>query len=80
MDELFAIDERARKENLNPSDRHLLRLEKTKPLLEQIKAAIQAARSDALPKSETRRGNQLFFHSTDESAPSPGSPVWRLDL
>ena len=51
MDELFAIDEQARKENLNPSDRHLLRLEKAKPLLEQIKTAIQAARGDALPKS-----------------------------
>jgi transposase len=35
MDELFAIDQKARKENLNPSDRHLLRLEKAKPLLEQ---------------------------------------------
>jgi hypothetical protein len=34
-DELFAIDQKARKENLNPSDRHLLRLEKAKPLLEQ---------------------------------------------
>ena len=33
MDELFAIDEKARKENLNPSDRHILRLEKAKPLL-----------------------------------------------
>src|SRR6202795_3416137 len=51
MDELFAIDEQARKEILNPSDRHLLRLEKAKPLLEQIKTAIQAARGDALPKS-----------------------------
>ena len=51
MNELFAIDEKARKENLNPSDRHLLRLEKAKPLLEQIKTAIQAARGDALPKS-----------------------------
>jgi transposase len=51
MDELFAIDEQARKENLNPSDRHLLRLEKAKPLLEQIKTAIQVARGDALPKS-----------------------------
>jgi hypothetical protein len=28
IDELFAIDEKAQKENLNPSDRHLLRLEK----------------------------------------------------
>ena len=50
MDELFAVDEQARKENLNPSDRHLLRLEKAKPLLEQIKTAIHAARGDALPK------------------------------
>ena len=40
-------DEKARKENLNPSDRHLLRLEKAKPLLEQIKTA----RGDALPNS-----------------------------
>ena len=51
IDELFAIDEKARKENLTPSDRHSLRLEKDKPLLEQIKAAVQAARIDALPKS-----------------------------
>jgi len=51
IDELFAIDEKARRENLNPSDRHSLRLEKAKPLLEQIKAAVQAARIDALPKS-----------------------------
>ena len=30
---------------------HLLRLEKAKPLLEQIKAALQAARAGALPQS-----------------------------
>jgi len=51
IDELFAIDEKARKENLTPSDRHSLRLEKDKSLLAQIKAAVQAARIDALPKS-----------------------------
>ena len=51
MDELFGIDAQARKEGLSQSDRHLLRLDKTKPLLEQIKAAIQAARAGALPKS-----------------------------
>jgi transposase len=51
MDELFAIDEKARKQNLNPGDRHLLRLQEAKPLLEQLKTAIQAARGDALPKS-----------------------------
>jgi transposase len=40
-----------RQEGLSQSDRHLLRLQKSQPLLEQIKAAIQAARADALPKS-----------------------------
>ena len=51
MDELFAIDAQARKEGLSPQDRQLLRLDKSKPLLEQIKAQTQKARSDALPKS-----------------------------
>jgi hypothetical protein len=50
MNELFPIDEKARKENLNPSDRHLLRLEEAKLLLEQIKTAILAARG--FPKSD----------------------------
>ena len=51
MDELFAIDAQARAEKLTQSDRHLLRLEKAKPLLEQIRTAVQVARGDALPKS-----------------------------
>ena len=51
MDELFAIDAQARQEGLSQSDRHVLRLEKSQPLLEQIKAEIQAARVGALPKS-----------------------------
>ena len=51
MDELFAIDAQAREEDLSQSDRHLLRLEKAKPLLEQIKKAIEAARANALPNS-----------------------------
>jgi transposase len=51
INELFAIDAQARQEGLNPMDRHVLRLEKAKPLLEQIKEAIQAARGSALPKS-----------------------------
>jgi transposase len=51
MDELFGIDAQARQEGLSQSDRHVLRLDKSKPLLEQIKAAIQAARTGALPKS-----------------------------
>jgi transposase len=51
LNELFAIDAQARQEGLSQIDRHLRRLEKSKPLLEQIKAAIQAARAGALPKS-----------------------------
>jgi transposase len=51
MNELFAVDAQARQEGLSQIDRHVLRLEKTKPLLEQIKAGIQAARAGALPKS-----------------------------
>jgi transposase len=51
MDELFEVDKKAREEALSREDRHTLRLEKSKPLLEEIKSRIQAARADALPKS-----------------------------
>jgi transposase len=51
MDELFGIDAQARQEGLSQIDRHVLRLDKSKSLLEQIKAAIQSARIGALPKS-----------------------------
>jgi transposase len=51
MDELFAIDAQARQKDLSLMDRHVLRLEKAKPLLEQINTGIQAARADALPQS-----------------------------
>src|SRR5260370_1411000 len=51
MDELFGIDAQARQEGLSQIDRHVLRLDKSKPLLEQIKTSIQAVRTGALPKS-----------------------------
>jgi transposase len=51
MNELFAIDAQARQEGLSQRDRHVLRLEKSQPLLEQIKAGIRAGRVGALPKS-----------------------------
>src|SRR5690348_14396655 len=51
MNELFTIDAQARDEDLSQMDRHLLRMEKSKPLLDQIKTTIEAARADALPKS-----------------------------
>src|ERR1700704_302623 len=37
MDELFAMDAQAREQKLSQAERHLRRLEKAKPLLEQIK-------------------------------------------
>jgi hypothetical protein len=51
MDELFAIDGQAREQGLTHPYRQALRLQKARPLLEQIKTAIEAARIDALPKS-----------------------------
>jgi hypothetical protein len=51
MDELFGIDGQAREQGLTHPDRQALRLQKARPLLEQIKTAIEAARIDALPKS-----------------------------
>jgi hypothetical protein len=36
---------------LSREDRHILRLEKAQPLLEEIKSQIKVARSGALPKS-----------------------------
>jgi transposase len=51
MDELFQIDAQAREQALSQEDRQLLRLEKSKLLLDDIKTQIQAARSCALPKS-----------------------------
>ena len=51
IDELFGIDAQARHQGLSLEDRQLLRLDKSRPVLEQIKTQIQSARSDALPKS-----------------------------
>jgi transposase len=51
MDALFAIDAEARAGALSPEARHGLRLEKAPPLLEQLKAGIEAARAGALPQS-----------------------------
>jgi transposase len=51
MDALFAVDAEARAGALSLEARHGLRLEKAKPLLEQLKAGIEAARAGALPQS-----------------------------
>jgi transposase len=51
IDELFAVDGQAREQRLSQHERQVLRLQKARPLLEQIKRAIEAVRIDALPKS-----------------------------
>jgi transposase len=51
MDALFAIDAEAQAGVLSLEARHGLRLEKAPPLLEQLKAGIEAARAGALPQS-----------------------------
>jgi hypothetical protein len=43
-----------RQEGLSQIDRHVLRLDKRKPMLEQIKASIQAARTDVCPRASGR--------------------------
>jgi hypothetical protein len=51
MDRLFEIEAQGRQEALGLEDRQALRLEKSRPLLDNIKSQIEAARSGALPKS-----------------------------
>jgi transposase len=51
IDALFAIDAEARMANLDHAARHTLRSKRAPALLEEIKAAITAARATALPAS-----------------------------
>ena len=51
MDALFAIDAEARAGALSLEARHELRLQNAPPLLERLKAGIEAARAKALPQS-----------------------------
>jgi transposase len=51
IDELFAIDAEARTANLDHAARHVLRSKKAPALLEEIKAAVTAARATSLPAS-----------------------------
>jgi transposase len=56
MDQLFAIDAQAQAQKLTHSDRHLLRQQKARPLLEQIKGTVEVARVQALPSSALAKG------------------------
>jgi hypothetical protein len=79
MDELFGIDAQARQEGLSQIDRHVLRLDKSKPLLEEIKAAIQAARTGALPKSALAQGLRLHADALESAQSLPGISRARIE-
>jgi hypothetical protein len=49
IDELFAIDSEAHRQALSLKARHALRQERSRPLLDEIRKQIEAARSTALP-------------------------------
>ncbi|MCX6620962.1 MAG: IS66 family transposase, partial [Acidobacteria bacterium] len=51
MDELFAVDAEARSRSLDLSQRHALRQERSRPLLDSLKSQIEAAGTQALPSS-----------------------------
>ena len=51
MDDLFAIDAEARIAKLDSAARHTLRLERTRPILDQLKPQIEAAQAATLPAS-----------------------------
>ena len=51
IDELFSIEAQAPDHSLSQEERQLARLQKSGPVLEQIKSQVQRARTDALPKS-----------------------------
>jgi hypothetical protein len=51
IDELFAVDREARAQALDPAARHVLRLERARPLLELLRPQVEAAGARALPSS-----------------------------
>ena len=59
IDQLFGIDAQARAQNCDWAARDALRQQQTRPLLDTIKQAIDAARGHALPAS--RLGNAITY-------------------
>jgi transposase len=75
MDQIFAVDAQAWAQRLTQSDRHLLREQKARPLLEQIKGAIQAARVQALAKQCPSQGLQLYPDALGSTDPLSRLPA-----
>ena len=58
MDELFAVDAEARRKTLTAAARQIRRQETARPLLDDIRSKIDAARSAALPSSALSKACQ----------------------
>jgi transposase len=56
IDELFAVDADARKAGMDETARHTLREERSRPLLEILRAELEAAGRKALPSSALGKG------------------------
>jgi hypothetical protein len=65
MDELFAIDAQARQKDLSLVDRHILRLEKAKPLLEQINTGIPGSTCRCIAPECSSQCLQLHADAVD---------------
>jgi len=58
VDELFAVDAEARRKTLTNAARHIRRQETARPLLDDMRSKIEAARSAALPSSALSKACQ----------------------
>ena len=67
IDELFAVDAEARQFGLDAAGRDVLRQQRSQPLLDQIKAVIEAAAIGTLPASKERKriGSTWAVHGLD---------------
>ncbi|MDZ4063153.1 MAG: transposase [Coriobacteriia bacterium] len=52
IDELFGIDAEARAQGLGTAERDVLRQDRSRPRMDKIRAAVEAARGPALPSSK----------------------------
>jgi hypothetical protein len=72
MDRLFEVEAQALQEALSPEDRHSLRLEKSRPLLDTIKSQIEAARSGATAEEHAGKSLQLHLDALEAADPLSG--------
>jgi Transposase IS66 family len=74
MDELFAIDSEARRQELSLEARHALRQEQSRALLDMIRRQIEAAGSTATTGERAGQGLQLHAYALAKTQPVPGIP------